>query len=363
MISSKLFLVLSFHKYLTVLSISKIGAERNLKNASAQDEIKYSHKCPYGFSNRDSKNYKTVSKKWRITEKQVTSINECAKTCEQNQYCESFEFHFLKKACMLNAVRDVDEDLKKGSAFCTKWMCPIGYRSRAGEGFGNLGKTETGLTIQECAGRCNKTSDCRFIEFFEGTLCKKQASRNVEAECEHNIKTKRTMKRSIGSTTKPVIEYRLCEKMDAKATHKMGYSSRGLGGKEICGGVCHTKVSNKNCIFPFTYQGNEYTHCTTIDNSGLSCAIEVDANKKMVKHAPCKDHCKYCDFTVCKKDSDCPKRFYCSHATKVHSTRVFATRAPGGCIPEACRNACPKDHDCSKILCTKHGKRCVPFRV
>ena len=224
--------------------------------------------CPHGFSNEESKNGKTVSKRWRIEVKQVISIDECGKECEQNQFCESFEFNFLNNACNLNTVRDVDEDLKKDSRFCIKWICPIGYRPRAGEGFGNLGKTEIGLSLQDCAAKCNKTTSCKLIEFFDGIFCKDKASTDTTNECQKDVNTKCTMKRNIGSTTKPVMEYRLCEKMDAQATMKMASRGLRLSPNRICGGVCQTKGTTQNeCKFPFTYQSIEYTKCITFDDS------------------------------------------------------------------------------------------------
>ena len=348
-------------------TFSKKGSSRSLKNEASCEERK-SEDCPIGFSNRESKKGKTVSKKWKITEEKASSKDECGKKCQQNQYCESFEFNFDEKSCRLNAGYDVDDNLKCGSLFCIRSLCPIGYRPRAGDGLGDIEKTEVGVTIQECANRCNKKKDCKFIAFVEGRFCTSKSShaRKIITGCQKDIETKCTMKRAIGSTTKPVTEYRLCEKMDTIATKKMVGKSRSLGEKPICGGVCNTKgTSGKRCKFPFMYQGVEYTSCAALKgenaSSELSCAITVDAENKMVEHAPCKDECKYCDFTICEHDTDCPKMFYCNRVASTQ--RSFITRAPGGCVPEACRNACPEDNECSKVVCTESKKRCTPFRV
>ena len=92
------------------------------------------------------------------------------------RFCESFEFNSLTNTYKLNTVRDVDEDLQTDGTFCIKWICPSGYRPRAGEGFGNLGETAIGLTLQECASRCDQTTNCRFIEFHDGIFCEDKKS-------------------------------------------------------------------------------------------------------------------------------------------------------------------------------------------
>ena len=46
--------------------------------------------------------------------------------------------------------------------------------------------------------------------------------------------------------------------------------------------VCHTNGGadpNKPCVFPFNYNGINYTSCTTVENNGIHwCSTEVDAN-------------------------------------------------------------------------------------
>lgn len=59
-------------------------------------------------------------------------------------------------------------------------------------------------------------------------------------------------------------------------------------------GDCYTIASsggnnpdpNKKCIFPFRYQGKEFTKCTKYDNNGVFwCATQVDSDGEYVSHS------------------------------------------------------------------------------
>ena len=52
---------------------------------------------------------------------------------------------------------------------------------------------------------------------------------------------------------------------------------------------------NKACVFPFTYRGNEYTQCTSLNNGGVFwCATEVSSGGAYItdKWGVCTEECR-----------------------------------------------------------------------
>ena len=76
---------------------------------------------------------------------------------------------------------------------------------RAGAGMGELGKLEIGVTLKKCGFLCDGINDCNAIEFRKGRYCKQNSINCVE------IPNNCSLKRNIGSTTKPLMDYTLCQ--------------------------------------------------------------------------------------------------------------------------------------------------------
>ena len=112
----------------------------------------------------------------------------------------------------------------------------------------------------------------------------------------------------------------------------------------------------------------EYNHCIQLNNTSEPiCAIKVnDETKEMTKHADCQQHCRNCNYKVCRNNRDCPKNFYCARETIESKARTLGNSPPQptGCIPVACKKGCLESGICSgHYTCATNGERCIPFRA
>ena len=60
----------------------------------------------------------------------------------------------------------------------------------------------------------------------------------------------------------------------------------------LSGNECHVLNDERDpCVFPFTYGGTLYNHCTDVDETFFWCATEVDESLEATKWGQCGEKC------------------------------------------------------------------------
>lgn len=52
-------------------------------------------------------------------------------------------------------------------------------------------------------------------------------------------------------------------------------------GSDICKTVSGARVGQE-CLFPFTYEGEEYKECITLDDTSPWCSVKLDENQTFI---------------------------------------------------------------------------------
>ena len=226
-------------------------------------------KCPDGYKNGEE--FRTVGPRGMLWNKFVNSPRECSRLCDDIQFCQAFEYSTSNKLCKLNYIRDEDRKLNATSIFCKKRVCPVGYHLRAGAGFGDLNVSINGLSVKQCGGICNATISCNVFEYFEGSPHVCTHTSRYQKYCVGEVQSTCRLKRNLGSTTKPVMNYRLCQSNVMKDVY-----SRTLSGTIIKEDVCTRGLNN--------YISN-HTHYYSPDNEIPASRIAFSSCIKVPRDA------------------------------------------------------------------------------
>jgi len=159
------------------LKVQEKSLKQQLKNLKAQistakaESITACPLCPDGYTlnEGDIKGWGQIG-----SSTDVRRVEACAKKCNDDADCNSFEYSSTELTCNLNS--DVNPTEGKGKwgdyAFCSASLCPDGYKYNEGDikGWGQIGSSTDVPRVEACAKKCNDDADCNSFEYSSTEL-------------------------------------------------------------------------------------------------------------------------------------------------------------------------------------------------